>query len=142
MAYDGTIPSLSNQIGNDIPQMQENFALLEDSQVVDEGSTADGDYIRFENGWQVCIQKKDDGSLDFEDPSNELYRSPLLSQEYPNSFSETPSGGVLGNDGSGGFWITGYTRDDDWRYRYLANQSQTDQDTFGVTRLFAIGRWK
>ena len=55
MAYDGTIPSLSNQIGNDIPQMQENFSLLESAQVVDEGSAEDGDYIRYENGWQVCI---------------------------------------------------------------------------------------
>ena len=55
MAYDGTIPSLSNQIGNDIPQMQENFSLLESAQVVDEGSTQDGDYIVFENGWAIVL---------------------------------------------------------------------------------------
>ena len=56
MAYDGTIPALGNLISNDIPAMQENFSLLESAQVVDEGSTADGDYIRYENGWQICIK--------------------------------------------------------------------------------------
>ena len=54
MAYDSTIPALGNLISNDIPAMQENFSLLESAQVVDEGSTADGDYIRYESGWQVC----------------------------------------------------------------------------------------
>ena len=54
MAYDGTIPELGNLISNDIPAMQENFSLLESAQVVDEGSTADGYYIRYESGWQIC----------------------------------------------------------------------------------------
>ena len=57
MAYDGTIPALSNLISNDIPAMQENFSLLESAQVVDEGSTEDGDYIRYENGWQIFFRE-------------------------------------------------------------------------------------
>ena len=58
MAVDTTIPNSSNNVGDDLSAIQENFELLASAQVVDEGSTADGDYIRYENGWQVCISKE------------------------------------------------------------------------------------
>ena len=54
MAVDTTIPSSSNNVGDDLSAIQENFELLASAQVVDEGSTADGDYIRYENGFQIC----------------------------------------------------------------------------------------
>ena len=54
MAVDTTIPHSSNNVGDDLSAIRENFELLASAQVVDEGSTADGDYIRWENGWQVC----------------------------------------------------------------------------------------
>ena len=65
MAYNDT-PLPTDLISDSQPKIRENFQLLEDSQVVDEGSTADGDYIRYENGWQICIVQKniDLSSLD------------------------------------------------------------------------------
>jgi len=54
MAYSPLVPNANNTVGSDLTAMQENFSLLESAQVVDEGTTADGDYIRYENGWQIC----------------------------------------------------------------------------------------
>ena len=47
MAYpadpiDTTIPNSSNNVGDDLSAIRENFELLASAQVVDEGSTADG----------------------------------------------------------------------------------------------------
>ena len=53
MAYNDT-PLPTDLISDSQPDIRENFQLLEDSQVVDEGSTEDGYYIRYENGWQIC----------------------------------------------------------------------------------------
>ena len=36
---------------------QQALDILSDSVVVDEGSTADGDYIRYENGWQIFFRE-------------------------------------------------------------------------------------
>jgi hypothetical protein len=54
---------------------------LESAQIVDSGSTADGDYWRFEDGLQMCIIKKSDtvdvntGSLYFPMISDDYYYS-------------------------------------------------------------------
>jgi len=61
MAYNDT-PLPTDLISDSQPDIRENFQLLEDSQVVDEGSTADGDYIRYENGWQICFIRSLDTS--------------------------------------------------------------------------------
>ena len=147
MAYDSTIPSLSNLIGDDIPQMQENFQLLEDSQVVDEGSTADGDYIRYENGWQICFNS----SIELDFKSSEEC---LGSWDYPQSF--TTIGNVLASapnlfgdaapskeeisyvGPSGGLSTTSQT------LAATRNQGGTDFEDgdFVEVALLAIGRWK
>ena len=95
MAYDGTIPALGNLISNDIPAMQENFSLLESAQVVDEGSTADGDYIRYENGWQLMTSVNDlpaSAESDWSD-RNGFYSFALSESIYdnfsvPNSYTD------------------------------------------------------
>lgn len=37
------------------PDVATALNALSSAGVVDEGSTADGDYIRYENGWQICV---------------------------------------------------------------------------------------
>ena len=148
MAYDGTIPSLSNQIGNDIPQMQENFSLLESAQVVDEGSTADGDYIRYENGWQVTFSKNltfiIDGSrstnqfnLPVDYLSSDSYYVYLALSATGSDWTGDPDDrldvGVVGEDGS----TSSYAR-----FRILfSGDGETDGD-INNCKLFTIGRWE
>src|SRR5690606_5994384 len=57
MAYDPTIPALNNYIGDDIPKIMANFAELAGSRIVEMGSNSNGEYVRFENGWQVCFRQ-------------------------------------------------------------------------------------
>ena len=77
MAYNDT-PLPTDLISDSQPDIRENFQLLEDSQVVDEGLTTDGDYIRYENGWQVCAGKT---TLTYHDAEN-LRDSASLPQSF------------------------------------------------------------
>src|SRR5690606_30774032 len=54
MAYDPTIPALENYIGDDIPKIMANFVELAGSRIVEMGSNSNGEYVRWENGLQVC----------------------------------------------------------------------------------------
>ena len=56
MAYDPTIPALEHYIGDDIPKIMANFAELADSRIVEMGSNSNGEYVRWENGLQVCFR--------------------------------------------------------------------------------------
>lgn len=55
MAYDPTIPALGNYIGDDIPKIMANFAELAGSRIVEMGSNSNGEYVRWENGLQICF---------------------------------------------------------------------------------------
>ena len=154
MAFDGTIPSLPNQIGNDIPQMQENFSLLESAQVVDEGSTADGDYIRYENGWQVCVRIIESSSIFTAQLSDsvegiDIHRSSYEAINFPNTFFTKPKvfynvGGLLEENEtiSGRLFSTHSTRInlDSWEFQIVA--FGTTFDEVKELSLLAIGRWK
>ena len=84
MSVDTTIPSSSNNVGDDLSAIRENFELLASAQVVDEGSTSDGDYIRYENGWQICRYRDND---------TEPKASGRIGDDwdYPQSFISEPS---------------------------------------------------
>ena len=146
MAYDGTIPSLSNQIGNDIPQMQENFSLLEDSQVVDEGSTEDGDYIRYENGWQICIRNFAASEIDWSVTDDNRYDMPanfLDREKIYYNINVRLSGGDPDTIFSAWSTCTLEALEAEWRLLVIENQTT---DTSEVTResssFITIGRWK
>jgi len=53
MAY-SLVPDANNTVGSDLTAMYDNFVALESAQIVDSGSTADGDYWRFADGLQIC----------------------------------------------------------------------------------------
>jgi hypothetical protein len=93
MAYSPLVPNANNTVGTDLTAMQENFSLLESAQVVDEGSTADGDYWRFEDGLQICL------STIFNLIAGYTKNPPIYftlsdnrkTWNYPVSFSSTPT---------------------------------------------------
>lgn len=48
------IPQMSDTPGVTIPGLASNFNALANSRIVEQGSNANGEYIRWENGLQVC----------------------------------------------------------------------------------------
>ena len=138
MAYDGTIPALGNLISNDIPAMQENFSLLESAQVVDEGSTSDGDYIRYDNGWQICTDTLD--SSGWNKFTDDHYEKQF---DFPVEFINTNYKIItsLYNDSSFA------NREDRGSYdktntSVLVLQFRKDDDILVGIDVLAIGRWE
>ena len=140
MAYDSTIPALGNLISNDIPAMQENFSLLENAQVVDEGSTSDGDYIRYENGWQVCTYI-DDELLITSQTAEVLYRSDTRSFSFPVNFISAPKVATLGARERGVPWTSTNTEPTTSSTGTFTLFSSRENDE-GYLGYIAIGRWK
>ena len=64
MAWHSGKPADSDFLSASVQYIRENFAELEplqpyvaallDSRIVEMGSNSNGEYVRFENGWQVC----------------------------------------------------------------------------------------
>ena len=138
MAVDTTIPNSSNNVENDLSAIRENFELLASAQVVDEGSTSDGYYIRWENGWQICTVEY---GVDLTSTSS--------ANDVPMSFIDaeqfTGYGGVDNADpGSGGDGqaivraFTRLTQPDRFQFRCNGDGDSSDFKIVGI----AIGRWK
>src|SRR5690606_23467458 len=83
MAYDPTIPALNNYVGDDIPKIMANFVELAGSRIVEMGSNANGQYVRWENGLQLCWHNL---NLVFAVGSSEA----LATWTYPAAFSDAP----------------------------------------------------
>ena len=142
MAVDTTIPNSSNNVGNDLSAIRENFELLASAQVVDEGSTSDGEYIRFENGLQICWGYKL-GDIDTSDtfvwqeisdyPASFdsvvfMALSPIRGEESYEALIELMNNFVF-NEGRKTF---------QWRINYRGS----DNGILTEVALLAIGRWK
>ena len=141
MGFDNTVPDPDNYGLDDIPAMQENFSLLESAQVVDEGSTSDGDYIRYENGWQICIFTFTDSNATFEEVGN-VYRSESFDNIYfPNDFVENPK--VISTSNKGLENIFGAKFNIELNYiDSFRVYSPVDRNQDIIESFIAIGRWK
>ena len=147
MAVDTTIPSSSNNVGDDLSAIQENFELLASAQVVDEGSTADGDYIRYENGWQVCIKyetvdmtNSDPYSIDFPvDFNDDNAAQWYISGHNTSSARADEHASLYGGRGLESSLRGGAHDGASWRF---SRENDSDAPTEVPITLFAIGRWK
>ena len=138
MSVDTTIPDSSNNVGNDLSAIRENFELLASAQVVDEGSTSDGDYIRYENGWQITFVDIEEG-VDINNDLGSLWNSDFQTMDLPVehdsmldysiflSTRETTVWGAMKNNTSNQI-----------QYRLYSSESHTDASHTIAT----IGRWK
>ena len=110
--------------------------------VVDEGSTSDGDYIRYENGWQICVVEsgeKDTGITYFdlfdEDP-------------YPASFESVLAkipGGINRTDGGRHDFKLDWPLDLDYNSDSDTGRMRIYDPEDGMTvrsTLLVIGRWE
>src|SRR5690606_10581298 len=145
MAYDPTIPALNNYVADDIPKIMANFAELAGSRIVEMGSNSNGEYVRWENGLQVCWLYGVTGSapLDIQPEGTGTFR-----WVYPAQFSIVPI--VIGSPtqplsfGGGRIVVIGARSDDISTvsvdgYRY---NTESENNVNGSLSLLAIGRWK
>ena len=147
MAYNDT-PLPTDLISDSQPDIRENFQLLEDSQVVDEGSTNDGDYIRYENGWQICFGDNTIANFTIDESDGNFYRniSGESTTDLPVSFVNenfTPLV-FLGRDSAVFSETIGVTHtivssNSDFRFYVKDDVSSTIDLEYSWV---AIGRWK
>ena len=148
MAVDTTIPHSSNNVGDDLSAIRENFELLASAQVVDEGSTEDGDYIRYENGWQFIYKSEVEVTTEGSSFGD------IVRVSFPLDFVDNANvvvGFSLSNEssdaqGSGSF-VTAYTECSiatnsrkEWSLRMANDYTALFSDT--LLDFYAIGRWK
>ena len=146
MAVDTTIPSSSNNVGNDLSAIRENFELLASAQVVDEGTTSDGDYIRYENGWQICISTVTTGEISIDETEGALYiNGDDISVTFASSFLEEDwdnhevSISLKARGGNLLIAPRAFRHNPTFDFRVL---SARDRTTSTSVIAIAIGRWK
>lgn len=142
MAYDPTIPALNNYIGDDIAKIRENFAELAGSRIVEMGSNSNGEYVRWENGLQICFVRGvaftgDDTS----DEKTGSWTHPAAFASFPaivgrNARAQAPPNWYLEVNPGGGAGVTNVS----W-YAYRVSGRWVSGDDYHL-HYIAIGRWK
>lgn len=113
--------------------------------IVESGSNANGEYVRWGNGLQICWGSVDIGPINIEYGSNgTLYRSVPGIWNYPSLFSANPSvsGIVMRKDSSGlAAYISGDSVMNTTRFLFYGTRSSSSDYDY-IAYLLAIGRWK
>jgi len=105
--------------------------------VIERGSNANGEYVRFADGTQICTFV--DTAIEVTNASGSIYQSAAVSWTFPATFSTTTGLGVSGSGGVSRRWLTPSTPSTTAvSYRVLAPAS--DASTY-APQLLAIGRW-
>ncbi|WP_165610537.1 hypothetical protein [Cognatishimia maritima] len=102
--------------------------------VIEQGSNAQGDYVRFADGTQICTAQV---VVDVDQATGALYWSGAQQHAFPMAFSATPVGsGALASLASG--WVNGRAGSAiTWDFAAFATASTTGE----TADLIAIGRW-
>ena len=111
------------------------------SAIIERGSNANGEYVRWADGTQVCYQIKTKENVACIYKATSLYRSEALSFTFPAIFIDIPvvyAGLTYSNDGKilcalGQIFVSG-----GWTRAYSETERTTDLDL----HYLAIGRWK
>jgi|GEM_PF-6111638 len=138
------VPNANNTVGSDLTAMYDNFVALESAQIVDSGSTADGDYWRFEDGLQICTNFINDFLLETNDLKGGIYRSSVIAWNFPMAFNSQSEiyFNVNFSTTSSGQWVgVSYPKSNtEGTWQGYSNQSASQNQ--GSVVYFAIGRWK
>ena len=111
------------------------------------GRNENGNWVRWNNGLQVCWHYFGPVTLDINDLNSGVYRSALQTHAFPVPFIESPAIAVSqSTPGNYGTWVTGGCTHlsegrSQWRYRAFRNTSATNVNITYVG-MIAIGRWK
>ncbi len=102
--------------------------------VIERGSTATGDYVRFADGTQICSAE---ASVDIDTPAGAIFSSGLVTLDFPMAFVEKPNGtGAMNNTING--WVNGRAGNaTQWSFSAYSFTSRSGD----TVQLLAIGRW-
>src|SRR5690606_2967690 len=109
---------------------------LADVRIVEMGSNSNGEYVRWENGLQVCWTSISEPSQRHPNALGPIYRSSDIAWTYPASFVSQPT--VVAGGGNAA-WAS--PRGVGTLAAQLRSYS-TDKDLLVILRPVAIGRWK
>lgn len=107
--------------------------------VIERGANANGEYVRFADGTQICWRNIATASYNITTAVGALFRSGAQAFSYPAAFSETPTGcaAVTGSDGR--VWVGTCLAGASWSI--LLFSAVSGAGLAETLRLVAIGRW-
>lgn len=122
------------------PEEVEFISTANTNLVVDSGSNANGNWVQFADGTQICYIVDSSNIVTTNTAAGNIYHSPLVSLTYPKSFLSPPTISISAAYDSGWVWpgqISGATTSSFNSRIYGAGSSSS-----GYIRAIAIGRWK
>ena len=137
------IPKMSDTPGVTIPGLASNFNALADSRIVEWSSNENGEYVRWENGLQLCWTYISGWGVQQENKEDDIWVFPAAFKARPHvvgfpwSFNQYP---VL-------FWMR-QRRSDESEIPFNASQVPISRyrlstpNNYEGVHLLAIGRWK
>src|SRR5690625_4075924 len=116
-------------------------ALKQQSGIAEMGENSNGQYIRYENGIQMCWHVEEYEDIDMTDESGSIYRSIGLSWDYPKPFIDD-NVVVSFSSSNSQIWIDSSGNGDSTRVPYRAFSGTSNRSRDFIVRTFAIGQWK
>ena len=110
--------------------------------VIERGDGAEGEYVRFADGTQICTRTIPTRSVSAETVLNGFHRSEISTFGFARNFSSAPSCALSrATPGTGGLIAdVGYAAGTGWEVRFMAPVAFSNVMTGGFT-LLAVGRW-
>lgn len=115
--------------------------LLSEAVIVESGSNANGNYVKFGNGTMICWHRKSTINT-ITIPDGPLFATGSNPWIFPSVFSEPPVVNVMESAGVGGSWGSlggGATTSYDTTFQIVRT---TSYGAIPAAGLMAIGRWK
>lgn len=113
-----------------------------DGAVMERGGTADGDYVRYADGTQICWALHSFANVDITTPSGGAYRSDLFAVTFPIPFATPPAVTVTGSrqDGTWDVWaVTSAVTEAQFNGLHMKLTSDVSQSR--TLNYVAFGRW-
>jgi len=108
--------------------------------IIERGSNADGEYVKFADGTMICTDEKI--GIVVNTPHGGIFRSNSLKWDYPATFIDEPAGAGKGKSGYGYEWVGASALADssNERMEYSVFRAVESANSIEV-KLMAIGRW-
>jgi hypothetical protein len=107
--------------------------------IIERGSNANGSYVRFADGTQICSMQRTDTAVAINNGFYGGFSSTPLTWTYPAAFSHINNVSPI-SEGGGSFGNTAQAVTlTDCSYRYTSVTSAAEAGRY--VRIFAIGRW-